>query len=266
MDQTHRVDATSFHRGDADREGAAAERGMAVPVVTVGVTGNVGSGKSTVASIWREHGAVVIDADALARELMESDRGLRRTLAIEFGDQILEPSASADVGALRRQELARRAFADPERTQALNRIVHPPLLWLLGRRLVEARRRAARSPVLPPDGVAAQIGMVVVDAALIFEVGAEGRFDVTVLVTAPLQARLQRLRARGLDEDLIQGLLGSQMPDEEKLGRADHVLVNDASLDALRQRSLELLARISSAPARHVAADSGGPQSGQIPE
>ncbi|MBA2566053.1 MAG: dephospho-CoA kinase, partial [Gemmatimonadetes bacterium] len=85
-------------------------------MLTVGLTGNAGSGKSTVAALWRAHGVEVIDADLLARELVDADRDLRRRLALEFGDNVLEPSAGAETGALRRDELARCAFASPART------------------------------------------------------------------------------------------------------------------------------------------------------
>jgi dephospho-CoA kinase len=245
-------------------------------VLTVGITGSAGSGKSTVARIWHEQGVEVVDADELAREVVDRNPGLRQQLAIEFGDDVLEPSAGADVGRLRRQELARRAFESPERTRALNRLVHPPLLQLFRQRLHEAHRRAAlraRSgeaaewsrtaagdsaadafPGKPASAAhrrsrerapAGRVGLVAVDAALIFELGVEELFDEIVVVTAPLDVRVARLRARGLDDATLQGLAGRQIPDAEKIGLADHVLVNDASMDHLRAKALDLLARIS---------------------
>jgi dephospho-CoA kinase len=232
----------------------------------VGVTGAAASGKSTVARIWAEHGVEVVDADELAREVVEADPDLRRRLAAEFGEDVLEPSPPGKMGRLRRQELARRAFASPERTAALNRLIHPPLVALFRSRLEAARARAAQripaggsagrsfAPEAPgnmpsvalQDGARVAIGLVAVDAALIFEVGMEDLFDVIVLVTAPLESRIARLRARGLDDATIQGLVERQSPDAEKIGRADHVLVNDVSLDDLRRGALELLAQISS--------------------
>lgn len=235
-------------------------------VRTVGLTGAAASGKSTVAGIWAEQGVEVVDADELAREVVEADPDLRRRLAAEFGEGILEPAPAGKLGRLRRQELARRAFTSPERTAALNRLIHPPLVALFHSRLEAARARAAErasnaglagrsfapeapgnlSPVVSPDGVPAASGLVAVDAALIFEVGMEDLFDVIVLVTAPLESRIARLRARGLDDATIQGLVKRQIPDAEKIGRADHVLVSDASLDDLRRGALDLLAQISS--------------------
>ena len=87
------------------------------------------------------------------------------------------------------------------------------------------------------------------DAALIFELGVEDLFDVIVLVMAPLDLRCERLHARGLDDTTIHGLVGRQMPDADKIGRAHHVLVNDNSLDALRSRARDLLARIATSAA-----------------
>ncbi len=216
-----------------------AGQSRAPDVLTVGLTGNAGSGKSAVARIWHARGVEVIDADELAREVVDTDPGLRERLALEFGDEILELRAGAEVGALKRRELARRAFANPERTRALNRLVHPPLIELLRGRLCDARRRAAQ----------AGIGLVAVDAALIFEVGVEELFDVIVLVTAPFDARFERLRARGLDDTTIQGLVDRQIPDADAIARAHHVLVNDTSLEALRTKALDLLARIASSGA-----------------
>jgi dephospho-CoA kinase len=159
------------------------------------------------------------------------------------------------VGALDRRELARRAFADPERTRALNAIIHPPLIELLRRRLRDARRRAARGGV----------GLVAVDAALIFELGVEDLFDVVVLVTAPLETRHARLRARGLDEATIRGLVESQVPDADKIGRAHHVLVNDAALDALRTEASDLLARLATGAAETDARPRPGGTSARSP-
>ncbi|MFN2431606.1 MAG: dephospho-CoA kinase [Gemmatimonadota bacterium] len=214
-------------------------------MLTVGLTGNAGSGKSTVAEVWREQGVLVIDADALGREAVDEDRDLRRALAIEFGDEVLEPSANADTGALRRDELARRAFATPEAVRALNRIVHPPLLRLLERRLAEARATNPR--------------LVAVDAALIFELGTEERFDRIVLVTASPEARRERLRRRGVHEAALEGLMASQIPDAEKESRADLVVRNDGSLAALRSAALDVLARLlqHGAPAGTAAASHG---------
>jgi dephospho-CoA kinase len=201
-------------------------------VRTIGLTGGAAAGKSTVAAVWREAGVEVVDADEMARALLDEDRDLRRALAIEFGEEVLEPSANADTGRLDRGELARRAFASPERTRALNRLVHPPLLARLHERLAAARASGA--------------SLVAVDAALIFELGLELLFDEVVLVTAPEPAREARLRARGLDGGTARGLLASQLPDEVKAARATRVLVNDGTLEDLRRAAAAALAEVRS--------------------
>ena len=104
-----------------------------------------------------------------------------------------------------------------------------------------------------------------VDAALIFDLGVEALFDVVVLVTAPLETRLARLRARGLAEATIRGLVESQVPEADKIGRAHHVLVNDASLDALRAEASDLLARLATGAARTDAGPRPGGTSARSP-
>lgn len=227
-------------------------------MLTVAITGNAGTGKTAVAAIWREQGVEVIDADELAHEVVDSDRELRRKLAIEFGDAILEPSAGAETGALRREELARRAFASPERTRALNRLVHPRVMTLLEQRLAEARRRTAAAAAAADAGLVQEERgpervaggptgrLVAVDAALIFEAGAERLFDRIVLVTAPAGMRIERMRRRGLPEAVIAGMIVGQVSDAEKLNRADYVIHNDSSLEALRAAALEVLASLLS--------------------
>ena len=206
---------------------------------TIGLTGGAAAGKSTVAAVWREAGVEVVDADAMARDLLEEDRDLRRALAIEFGEEVLEGSASADTGRLRRAELARRAFASPERTRALNRLVHPPLLSRLDERLAQAR--------------ASGVPLVAVDAALIFELGLESRFDTVVLVTAPEPVRLARLLERGVDEATARGLLASQLPDAVKAERAGCVIANEGTLEDLRNAAAAALEAVRGPAARKPA-------------
>jgi dephospho-CoA kinase len=217
-------------------------------VRTIGLTGGAASGKSTVAAVWRESGVEVVDADAMARSLLDEDRDLRRALAIEFGEEVLEGSANADTGRLDRAELARRAFASPERTRALNRLVHPPLRAPRHERLALAR--ASGAP------------LVAVDAALIFELGLELLFDEVVLVTAPEPQRLERVRARGLDDATARGLLASQLPDEVKAARASRVIVNDGTLDDLRRAAAAALEAVGG-PAAGPAARAGPPSGGR---
>lgn len=183
---------------------------------TVGITGNVASGKTTVADRWREAGVPVIDADRIGHEVLDEDEEVRDTLVAEFGREILGGDGRIDRGAL-----GERAFATPEWTRRLNAIVHPPLLDRLDRRLEEAREEGHL--------------LVAVDAALLFEFHLDEVLDLIVLVTAPEGLRARRLReCRGLSEERIERIMASQLSDSEKLDESDYVIVNDGTLEDLR--------------------------------
>lgn len=195
-------------------------------MLTVALTGNVASGKTTVADRWREAGVRVIDADRLGHEVLAEDAAVRAALEAAFGSSILDRDGAIDRGAL-----GAAAFASPEATARLNEIVHPPLLA----RLEEALARAER------EGVA----LVVVDAALTFEFGLDARMDRVVLVTAPPEVRQERLvRDRGMAADQAARIMASQRPDAEKAAASDVVIVNDGSVADLRDRADAALAAI----------------------
>ena len=184
-------------------------------MTSIGLTGNVASGKTTVADRWREAGVRVIDADRLGHDVLREDESAREALVEAFGEGILAPD-----GAIDRALLGERAFADDAGVRRLNAIVHPPLLG----RLRAARERAARSGAT----------LVVVDAALIFEFGMEDALDAVVLVMAPPEVRADRLRkTRHLDDERIARIMATQMPDAEKVKRSDYVVVNDGSIEEL---------------------------------
>ncbi len=188
----------------------------------VGLTGNIASGKSTVARVWERLGAPIIDADALARRAVEpGSPGLRRIVEA-FGPEVLDPSDGLDRAAMRRL-----AFHDAAVRTRLEAIVHPEVGRL--REEEEARLRAAGEPV------------VVHDIPLLFEAGLEDRFDAVVLVDAPEELRLRRLvRDRRLDEAEAWRMIRAQMPASEKSGRADCVIVNDGTLGELERRAEEV--------------------------
>ncbi len=194
-------------------------------MLTVGLTGNVAGGKSTVADRWCERGVLVIDADRLGHEVLREDASARAALVEAFGDGIVGPDGTID-----RVALGERAFGSAEATERLNAIVHPPLLARLDDALAQART----------DGRA----LAVVDAALIFEFGLDEHMDLNVLVTAPAGIRAERLRHKGLDEERIARIMASQMADADKAARCDFVIVNDGTLDALRDRADEVLNEI----------------------
>lgn len=182
----------------------------------VGLTGNIGSGKSSVARLLRERGAAVIDADALAREATQDPKVLEG-IARELGSELVQG------GRLDRAATARRVFADPAARGRLNAIVHP---WV---RRASAERAAAleRAEPTPP--------VIVFDIPLLYENGLERDFDAVVVVDAALETRVERVRERsGLDPAEIRARDAAQMPLADKVARADFVVDNDHSPEALR--------------------------------
>jgi len=185
--------------------------------VRIAVTGGIGSGKSAVAARLAARGAVVVDADRIAREVVEPGTPGLSAIVAEFGPAVLGPD-----GALDRSAMASIVFADPERRGVLEGIVHP----LVGRRSAELLAAA-------PEG-----SVVVYDVPLLAETagGTLGRtdaFDAVVVVEAPLQTRVARLVARGLPEQDAVARIAAQTSDEQRRAIADHVVVNDGDLAAL---------------------------------
>lgn len=188
-------------------------------MLLVALTGNIASGKSEVARVFAARGARVIDADVLAREVVEPGTPALAEIAARWGTRILHADGSLDRAALRRI-----VFADPAEREALNAIVHPR---------VEARRRELLAAA-EREGVP----IVVADIPLLFEVGLADRFDRVVLVDASESARRQRLVThRGVPEADARAMIASQMPAAEKRKRAHIVIENDGTLDELRARA-----------------------------
>lgn len=174
----------------------------------IGLTGGIGSGKSTAAAQFAELGAVVIDADALAREVVAAGTpGLDRVVA-RFGNEVLRPDGSLD-----RPKLGRLVFDDPAALADLNAIVHP----------LVAERSAELMAAAGPDAV------VVYDVPLLVENDLAAGFDAVVVVEAPLQLRLARLASRGLAEDEARARIGRQASDEQRRAVATVLLDNSGS-------------------------------------
>jgi dephospho-CoA kinase len=176
----------------------------------VGLTGGIGSGKSEVSRLLAERGAVVIDLDVLAREVVAPGTpGYQRVVA-EFG-----PSAVGADGALDRPALGRLVFADAERLRALEAIVHP---------LVRART-AELVAAAPPDAV------VVHDVPLLVEKHMRDLYDVVVVVDVPVEAQLDRLvRLRGMREADARARIAAQASREQRLAVADEIVDNSGTL------------------------------------
>jgi dephospho-CoA kinase len=181
-------------------------------VIRIGLTGGIGSGKSTVARRLAELGAIIIDADALAREVVEpGTAGLRQVVA-RFGDEILTSE-----GALNRPKLGSIVFADAEALANLNAIVHP----LVGARTAELMGQVADDDV------------VVYDVPLLVENELQDGFDAVLVVEAPIEVRLKRLVARGLTEDDARSRIAAQASDEQRREVATVVLDNAGSVAEL---------------------------------
>jgi dephospho-CoA kinase len=191
-------------------------------MLNVALTGNVASGKSTVASLFARWGADVIDADQLVREVQAPGTPVLLAIARHFGTGVLRPDGSLDRAALRSQVLA-----DPQALADLNHLVHPAVL-----RLREARVAALR---------AAGARIVVTDIPLLYEAADPAAFDAVVLVDAPADLRRQRLFERsGLPPREAERLIAAQMPSEMKRSRATYVVDNDADLATLEARAREV--------------------------
>ncbi len=184
----------------------------------VGLTGNIASGKSTVARLLAERHATIIDADVLARRAVAVGTPAYEAIVARWGDTVLASDGTLDRAALRRI-----VFSDPRELEALNAIVHPVVRRLWEEELAAARARGDR--------------IVISDVPLLFERGLADRFDRIILVDAPSAVRLERLmRDRGLSEGEASRMLAAQMPADAKRERADFVIDNAGSREALRAR------------------------------
>ena len=191
-------------------------------MLLVGLTGNIGSGKSTVAQLLSERGATIIDADVLARRAVEEGTPAYRAIAERWGTSILAVDGAIDRGALRRI-----VFSEPTQLEQLNKIVHPAVERMRAALVEQARQRGDR--------------VVVCDIPLLFEKKMTGKFDRIVLVDAPRPVRLDRLvRERGLRETEAMDMIVAQMPAELKRARADFVIDNDDTFTQLDRRVAEV--------------------------
>ena len=191
-------------------------------MLVIGLTGNIGSGKSTVAQLLSERGATIIDADVLARRAVELGTPAYDKIVERWGTSIVGPDRQLDRSALRRT-----VFSDAKQLEELNEIVHPEVENLRQRLLDDARQRGDR--------------IVVCDIPLLFEKHMAPRFDRIILVDAPRPLRLERLvRDRGLRETEAMDMIAAQMPAELKRAGADFILENAGTLNALEQQVAEV--------------------------
>jgi dephospho-CoA kinase len=192
-------------------------------MVRVGLSGGIGSGKSTVSRSLARRGAIVVDADAIAREVVEPGQPGLAAVVERFGDEILDAG-----GRLDRPRLAKLVFGDAAARADLNAIVHPLVA-------AETARRAASAP---DDAV------VVFDVPLLVEAARSG-YDLVVIVEAPEDARLERLVGRGMDPGDARRRMAAQATDEERRKVADVVLDNSGSEPELEAQVDALWARLT---------------------
>lgn len=180
------------------------------------LTGNIASGKTEVARIFADLGATVIDADELAREVVRPGTPALAAIVSRWGKRVLLSDGTLDRAALRSI-----VFASPAERDALNSIVHPEIRKRRDQLVAEARARGE--------------GVVIAAIPLLFETGIEGDFDRIILVDAPDDVRLERLvHRRGIDAAEAKRMMAAQLPAANKRPRADIVIENDSTLEALR--------------------------------
>jgi dephospho-CoA kinase len=199
-----------------------------VSAFILGLTGSVGSGKSTVSSMMRDLGYPVVCADELAREATAPGAPALDEIARTFGPSVLRPT-----GELDRAALAKIVFQDSSARRTLEAIVHPRV------RAREVEEIERLRPLHP---------LVVLDVPLLFEAGAQDLCDAVAVVTVPEDVRRQRLAARGMAPEDIARRLAAQMPQDEKARRADHEIDNSGTLEATRAQVQALVRRILEGP------------------
>ena len=192
----------------------------------IGLTGGIGSGKSTVAKLLAEAGFKVVDADQIAREIMEPGSPVLDDVADAFGADVIREDGTLDRG-----KLAGRAFVDKRATEKLNSITHPAIR-------AESERRFA-------DAEAAGEPAVVYDMPLLVDIGMHRDMDLTVVVDVDADERVRRLvSSRGLDEADARARIAQQIDDATRKAAADVIIDNNGAIDELRPQVDELIARL----------------------
>lgn len=191
------------------------------------LTGNIASGKSTVASLLAARGARIIDADQLARDATAPGTPGLAAVVARFGTRVLQPD-----GTLDRTVMRHVVFQDPDARAALNGIVHPEVRRLRAEAVARAREQG--------------VALVISDTPLLFEVGLQHTFDGVILVDAPESLRLARIvRDRGLSEAEAQAMINAQMPSAAKRAGATWIVENDGSMHALAAQVAALWPELS---------------------
>lgn len=189
----------------------------------VGLTGGIGCGKSTVVELFRHAGWSTIESDAIVRELLASDEAVRTKLRDHWGEAIL-----AEDGSIDRKAVAKRVFSDESDLRWLESALHPLV-----------REQWERAVAAAPDQ------NWLVEIPLLFEKRLETLFDLTVCVSSAPNVVESRMQARGYTRDEIEQRRERQMPLEQKIERADHLISNSGSLDFLKLQTTRLIEQIT---------------------
>lgn len=195
-------------------------------MITVGITGRSGCGKSTVTACFAARGVPVADADQISRQVLQPGSPVLAQLAARFGGDILSGE-----GVLDRRLLADRAFATPEGKADLDAITHPAIV-----RRIEAARQTAQAAGSP---------LFVIDGAVLVGSVIDGIWDRLIVVTAPYEVSVERIVARdGIRPEMARRRLDAQLPEAALAARADIVLANDGTQEQLRRQAGALAARL----------------------
>ncbi len=198
--------------------------------MVAGLTGGIASGKSLVAAELERLGAIVIDADVIARHVVEPGSGALAEIEREFGPGVIRKDGSLD-----RKALGDVVFSDPERLKALNRIMHP--------RIIEQQRRLVQKARRESPGT-----LIVVNAAVLIEAGEHTNMDKVIVIYADEEKQVERLCARdGLTPSEALMRVRSQMPLKEKTRYADYVIYNNGSVEETLEQTRRLYAELCSA-------------------
>ena len=191
----------------------------------IGLTGGIGSGKSTVSRFLAELGAVAIDADRVGHEVLKSDAGAQQEVVATFGKHILTPDGEID-----RQRLGELVFGDTEALMRLNQIMHPRIYDRVQAQLDEYRRQKAK--------------VMVIEAPLLIEAGWAKQVDQVWVTVASHYTVLQRLERNGLARPKALARIHSQLPSSERIKHAHMVIDTDCSLDELKAKVERLWRRV----------------------
>ena len=184
----------------------------------IGLTGGAGSGKSTVAKIFQKHGAKIIDADRIGHEMLKPSSPCFVKAVKTFGREIVVK------GKIDRKILGQMVFADERKLAELNKITHPYILKQIKEKVAIIKKSGYR-------------GMVIIDAALIIQWGWKKRLDCIIMVNAPVRARLERMRAKGISSTSAKSIMAQQLSPWGMRQEADWVIENRGSLAGLEEQA-----------------------------